>query len=809
LIIGKDTLDVPENTVVSLTNYYSSSVPLTYIGIRVIFSDKSILIRNSKVFFLKDNTVVKPINMNDTPKNENFPWDLLDVNLHSYGSISFGAVSLDFSVLWGCDQQGSKRLDKPYIMVAGWGPYTDKEVINNAQGWPSTILDFFVSIDQKGYVDSLVSAGFDVVFAKFTPPNASAMINSMALIQLINLVNVEKFNQGSYQENIISGYSAGSMAVRLALEKMEYDHLANPTNPHHHCKLFVSMDGEQGGANVPLGLQHTVRFLKAYFSPGQYMGLNFTIYALNYILNAPLSRELLHYFHTSTGNSAYPNQGAHPDRTNLLNAFASLNHSKNVHNPGYPSFTRNISLSNGTSHRTSQSPLSSYYPYAPENGKKIFFNEKTTSIGLFLPIKLRTQVYLLGRSDGLVFKAEWKPLFNPWDVMMEAKTNNALILDNAPGGTTFLADPTKCSDQNIMYQVLKRLEKKTQFWGIGDADLVDYKAMYSFTPTILTHDIRNFTPTYTAGGGLPYYDMKAQGLMFTSLSNKLNNLPSPYYGYPHLAHPTNHYTNYTPFDAVFAWTEENTVHNQSGHAFWNENGENLGCPIGFMDVMGGDNDNHKRWEQYDSPIRDVMRSFILGEADVYNTYIQNRRYGWNANDNSTYKADLVAKNELFAGDSVTQRTEFKEVTIEANADVLFSACKSIHLKPGFHAKAGSKFHAKINTENCHYCAYTGLAPSNGRTLPNLEQEAENTFAATDEDTNPTRVYPNPGIERVTLEVMDKQVSTFDFTVYDIAGKLIHYGTVEGNLTELHLEKGIYIVRTKINESWYIRKLIMR
>lgn len=811
LIIGKDTVFLPKNINFSLDDYYTYNTPLTSISYKISLEDGTRFTVTNKVFLLKYSKEDKVLVIDDSAKSGNTaPWFMLNGGFEEVASISGFGVRLDFSVLWGCDSKGEKTLNKPYIMVSGWGPYTDISLINNSLGWPSTIQDFYFSINQKGFVDSLVGAGYDVIFAKFFPPNASAQINSLKIIQLINLVNTEKFSQGSFQENVISGYSAGSMAVRLALEMMEKERLDNPVNPHHHCKLFVSFDGEQGGANVPLGLQHSVKFLKTYFTPTSSAGLNFTIYALNYILNAQLSKELLHYFHTSTGNSVFPHQGAHPARVSLTNMFSNFNHSKNTHNPGYPAFTRNVSLSNGTSHRTSQSPLSSYFPYAPENGKQIFFNEKTTSIGLFTPIKLRTQVYLLGRSDGLVFRAEYKPLFDPWEIMMEAKTSNALILDNAPGGTTFLADPNGCKDQNIMYQVLKRLEKKTQFWGIGDADLVDYKAMYSFTPTIFTHDIRNFTPTNIPGGGLPYYDMKAQGLMFTNITDINNiNFASSYYGYPHLAHPTNHYMNYTPFDAVFAWNEENSVHIQSGHAFWNDNGENLGCPISFTDFIGGNNDNHKRWEQYDSPVRAVMRGFILSEADVFNTYIQNRQYGWNAHASYIYKADIVSKNKIFAGENVTQRTDFKEVTIESNADVQFIACKTIYLKPGFHAKAGSKFHAKIDTDNCAYCTHSELAPSNGHTIREIIQEVQFIEPTIAEETSPIHVYPNPGIERVTLEVLDKQVTSFDYTVYDIAGKLIGNGAVEGKLTQLNLEKGVYIIRTKINETWYVKKLIMR
>src|SRR5690554_8184286 len=109
---------------------------------------------------------------------------------------------------------------------------------------------------------------------------------------------------------------------------------------------------------------------------------------------------------------------------------------------------------------------------------------------MITPKWLNTRCQPIGKPSGVVFKYEEHPWFN-WKIRMEGVTNNPLILDNTPGGTTFLAEPNKCADQNITYQVLKRMEVKTTLlpFGWGSADHVDYKAMYSFTPTFLTHDI--------------------------------------------------------------------------------------------------------------------------------------------------------------------------------------------------------------------------------------------------------------------------------------------------------------------------------
>src|SRR5690554_6295055 len=520
LIIDGVLILLERNRFYDLNDYYSGT--LTSIDISIEFDDGTIENKTNKLFFT--NTQQK----SDCAEQFGFtgndrPWGSLGGlckwgvdTLHNNASQDFPYLDMNFSVLWGCG--GPKTLDKPYIIVTGWGPYTDRFLVNEAQGWPSSIQDAYTSFNQEGFIDNLVEAGYDVIIVKLNPPNQSVLKNSVLIERLIKMVNQEKFSNLSYEENIISGYSAGAMCVRLTLQRMEKEHL-DGTNEHHHSKLFVSYDGEHGGANVPLALQHTVKHLEEYqnmLNTG-WLQENLKIYALHYILNAPLSKELLKYFHTETGTSSIQTmgQGSHPQRIAYLQYHDWNNHPKNTHNPGYPAFTRNISISNGTSQSKINFPVHEHYPFPTYEGKLIFEHQRW---------RRKWEASFLGNSSATpwVFKYEEKS-WGQWDIKEEARVHNPLILDNAPGGTTFLSKKDQ-DDPNITFQVLRSMEKRATNLFSANADHITYDALYTFTPTILTHDIRNFDPSLT--GGRLDYDMKEQGLMYDNWNDATINNPA-------------------------------------------------------------------------------------------------------------------------------------------------------------------------------------------------------------------------------------------------------------------------------------------
>lgn len=804
VVIDGDSLRLEQNRIYDLKNYFTGT--LTSIDISIQFDDGTTEYKTNKLFFTNGQE------KNDCAEQFGFtgndrPWSSLGGlckwgvdTLHNNTSEDFPYLDMNFSVLWGCG--GPKVLDKPYIAVTGWGPYTDKDIINSSQGWPSSIEDAYSSYNQEGFIDNLVEAGFDVIIVKLQPPNQSVLKNAILIERLIKMVNEEKFANGSYEENIISGYSAGAMSVRLALQRMEKGHLEG-TNEHHHSKLFVSYDGEHGGANVPLALQHLVEHLEKnnlteallnqFLNPVPVPPATvwtienyFNIYALHYILNAALSKELLKYFYTETGTSLDSGQGSDPERTAYLQYHDWNNHFKNTHNPGYPAFTRNISISNGTSQSNINFPVHNHYPFPSEEGKLIFKHELTSR---------KWEASFLGNSSATpwVYKFEERFLWGQWDIKEEARVHNPLILDNAPGGTTFLSKASQSNDPNITYQVLRSMEINSTPPLQNEADQITYEALYTFTPTILTHDIRNFDPSLT--GGRLNYDMKAEGLMYDNLMDADIGNPndaSSFYGYPHLAHPQDHY-DYTPFDAVFAWDEVNTVHIQSGEAEFNPDG----------------NDGRGKWEQIHSPVRGVIKNFIVDETDFYNAFIQNRSYGWNAREDFEYKAKIVAWNEIYAGQNVTQRTDFKPAEILENANISFKACKSVNLKSGFHAKSGSEFHAQATSSACGCGGSKSIDNSSGNN-EYVPQEKTDVLQFEEKAVNSLdiSIYPNPGKDKVNLQVNDEKVHNFEYLVFDLQGKQIVNELVKGTFTTIKLEKGIYVVKIKIGKEWHTRKLIM-
>lgn len=797
MFIGDEVIELQKSQKVDLSRFYNLTQAIGNIAFQVVFSDSSTAFNNSTCFLSKPSNIPTKLNI-DSQAKFNF-WDLMGgFNTVTY----FGEdPELQFSVLWGCGNEN--KLKKPFIHVTGFGPYTDRNWLNNIQGWPSTIEQAYWEINQEGFIDELSGAGYDIIIVKFYPPNASVVKNAQVLVKLIELINEEKFNNLSYEENIITGYSAGAMAVRLALQEMEKKHIET-NSPHHHSKLFISYDGEHGGANIPLGVQHSVKHLKQ-FQHGVLNGNlsienNNIIHALYYILNSKLSRELLYYFYTKTGDPVNPGQAPSQDRIDYLQKHDDFNHSKNNYNPGYPVFTRNISISNGISQSRINNGNSDHYPYPEAEGHTFFEHERSQR-------RWKANFVGPGWQNASVFRYDEKSWWQ-WEIVDEARVNNPLILDNSPGGTSSISEPHDDNDANTMYQVINMLETTTTAV-FGTADYTDYKALYSFTPTVLTHDIRNFDPFANNGQGRMHYDMKAEGLMYQSLSSFNTQIPqnaSSFYGYPHFKDQVtlNHYTTYTPFDAVFSWDRDNNVHLSNHEVIFDEDRNNPWWGSAKGGWVVNENDNSLRVQ---------VRDFLVGESDYFNAYIQNRRYGWNANPNTLYKATILARNEIFAGRNVTERTNFRNAEIWENADITFEACNTISLKPGFHAKSGASFHSKISTENCD-CGGYKINNNSEKSNSTFKENVSSLYSINqiEEKSLPSKegfsIFPNPGSEKVTLILENELPYGFTYKVFDLTGKEITQNKIDGNQTILFLEKGVYFVTINHENRWHTKKLIM-
>jgi len=748
------------NSKVDLSDWLKGKQKLTFV---IHFS-------NEKQVEIKQDLEMNTRSIAKSDVHQHFEWSST-IYPDNYTSSTIYSPDLKYSVYHAC---ADKKIRKPFILVAGWGPHTDKHVINNHQNWPASLGQLADQFNQAGLIENLHDEGFDVILCQFFPPNAYIEKNTELLEKLIVLVNNLKFQNGSYQENIIMGFSAGSLATSLALQKMEYKHL-NSNGPHPHTKLYISSDGEHGGANVPLGMQHAVQYLWTYdynqffFSNtpviGSVINNHFNTYALHYILNAPLSAQLLYYFYTETGSD--PGQGPSDLRTSYLGKHTYYNHSKNGARPGYPSFQRMISISNGSS--TPKYDFSDFscdhFPYPTETGA-IFFKQNSSPIPF---LDRRYEVTFLTHGIHRVFYCEHKPWFKSWKSKYEAITKDPLVLDNAPGGIIFI-------EQNPLVDINEQFDDQLPL----NPD-IKKELLYSFTPTVLTHDVKDLNSSLN--NGYPDYKFKERKLIYDNEYNALPNinLPSNYYGYPHLGYPYNHY-DYTVFDALFCW-DENTEH------------------------LTGNRKDPNAYIGMDSPIKPVIKNFVVEEAEPDFIFLQNLRIGFFARSNYSYRVDYEAGNTILLGNHVTQKTDFVDLVIESNAIVDAQAVNEIHFTPGVHIKNGSDLHAYIGEITCE----KSLSNQSSTSPTGNEIEEENQYIPEImEKEEQVFLFPNPSKNSFSIrweEIASDEV--IEIQILDLSGKEVFKKLVSLEEPVFHqLKPGFYMVKLIKNQVCVTKNILV-
>ena len=750
LTLDGENISLFENETIQLFDYVEHE--LNELDIKIIYDDNTSF---SNTFQLKIHKT-EPL----SAKSEIF---YSDISGKIEGSES--STELHFKVQYAC---GRNYIEKPLIVVAGWGPYSDNQLFNNLNffkaKWPATFDDLYTQFNNFEMIENMRAQGFDIIICKFFPPNERVEMNANALIKLIKYINQVKNVNGSREENVIMGYSAGSIATRLALLKMEYQHL-NENAEHHQTKLYISFDGEHRGANIPLAAQHMVKHM---YTESNWPNLGLHIDGLNQILEAPLTKELLHYYYTETGdiaNNEIPHQGPHFMRTSMMDLFNDYNHSKNSHIPGYPSFTRNISIAQGANKGNYANGTNQQYPYPFTEG---LIPYEKNHLGKYR----RSQFNIQGGNT--VFTYE-EILNGNWSINTDFNTNNeCLVIDNAPGGTVFVKDnPLDAIVMLMDYAFLA-----------GSADIKKKYTQFCFTPTVFVHDIRNFDPVST--GYRLDYNMGNNNLMFTKFSDVASNNKSDFYGYPHLTKPATHYMHLTPFDAVFSSSI---------------NEEHLYCNRVERDD----------YNDYDEPYERVANSYIhpcldfcLNEVDYENAYIQNENYGGFCRPNYTYHAKIHAPKKVFLGQKVTDRTDFKIARFSANSAVDVKAGNEIIIKPGTEVLAGTHSLFKIEGIECFESkSLTHSSPSS-----NPEATAVSILSKKDKEENWFNVYPNPSNGSVYLNILEEFNHEYNYAVYNLSGQLIQQNNLYRNKQELKLPKGVYIIKINNHEKSSTQRIIV-
>ena len=162
-------------------------------------------------------------------------------------------------------------------------------------------------------------------------------------------------------------------------------------------------------------------------------------------------------------------------------------------------------------------------------------------------------------------------------------------------------------------------------------------------------------------------------------------------------------------------------------------------------------------------------------SNVANLYIQNKNYI--LVDNPT----IERAHTIYAGYAVTDNKPYGNVILEVGSDVTFNATEQVLLKPGFHAKAGSNLHIKIETPTAN------VTSTPQRVAPRTSS------APTDNANYTNEEFDNNGLETVAS---NRIVST---SIYTISGQLIQ--TISGGHHDAtHLPNGMYILQHRMSDG---------
>jgi len=174
----------------------------------------------------------------------------------------------------------------------------------------------------------------------------------------------------------------------------------------------------------------------------------------------------------------------------------------------------------------------------------------------------------------------------------------------------------------------------------------------------------------------------------------------------------------------------------------------------------------------------------------------------------------ISNSETITTGTYTTRTALRKITavnvIEENAKAVYRAGEEVVLKPGFHAKAGSNFHAYVR--DCSEYSYNTFS-----TQPVLHTiEADNNVIERNHTTTSTSTienfiyaYPNPTNDIVYIETNGTKSPTH-ITMYNHNGQMVTQIQTTDHRASINLnpfKNGIYYLHIANEHSVKTIKII--
>lgn len=417
-----------------------------------------------------------------------------------------------FGIWFGCDKDlAAPCLRKPLVLVDGFDP-TDSRRITDIDLTDEKYL--FNVVNQQDMANKLREAGYDLIILNYDHEDGGLLpIQEKAKVveELTRRIMQLQAQCGSNHEIVWIGPSEGALVVRFALAEMEQN------AEDHHTRLFISFDGPNQGANLPLSLQFYLDMLHDAIPPLHVAGL------LSKGVNALPTKQMLRFHHLDFPNNA-PEFDQFQTEMHQLNGGA-----------GYPTKCHKVVISNGS---------------ALAENQGFNANDKLFAYNLTLPILNSlglSSVYADGFAlpDGgspvkIFSGTAWKiihpcgipllcpPITFPFIIRLK-KAGNTPPMDNAPGGKTDFTHLVGDQFEDALSQI---------------------GASFLFNANFPANtDFQNFIPLTSA------LDLQNNNNMFFHAKNSMSMLSATNGGFEQF----NLGNSVTPFDGVYV-EEHNDFH---------------------------------------------------------------------------------------------------------------------------------------------------------------------------------------------------------------------------------------------------------
>ncbi len=275
---------------------------------------------------------------------------------------------------------GHAALTNPVVLIEGFD-------LDNSMNWD----ELYALLNRENLLETLRADGFDAVVLNFTDATLPIEENGLLVAELVQQVEAQIAPDASVA---LVGASMGGLCSRYALAYMESHGVT------HRVRTFVSFDGPQAGADIPLGLQHWINF---------FSGQSASAATFLSELQRPAAREmLLDHFSATAGNAAH----WAPERDSLAASLAAVG--------GYPTLTRRVAIANGSGSAASQG-------FVP--GAQVIRYEYSNAL-----VAITGDVWALGNQvSQQVFNGKIRILFST--TTQGVTIANSPPWDGAPGGS--------------------------------------------------------------------------------------------------------------------------------------------------------------------------------------------------------------------------------------------------------------------------------------------------------------------------------------------------------------------------------------